>query len=341
MAIKTFEIIEIVNNYSLYSAKMSLNIPECPPSLKNIQCYLKTASEHDSRDPVIAYWCRLHALQVGLKLTTKKTPEETKVLMAIMDWLEEAKKVNKDNDAVSNEVVAQAHLENYALKLFLFADKQDREQNYGKNVVKSFFLAGMIYDVLSTFGELTDEAAQNRKYAKWRAAHIHSCLKNGEMPEPAPQVTDGEQNEAGSSSDGGLTPAAGPAVAPTSFPQDFGFTDGAPSQPTIPTTYSNSLPDPNAAMRAASQLPPVPYTPDPNPGGFVPYDPSQQPQPTPSSTYYGDNSTSVAQLSPEQIAKAQKYCKWASSALNYEDAKTAISNLRNALELLQTGRDPA
>lgn len=49
-----------------------------------------------------------------------------------MDWLEESKKINKDNDAVTNEVAAQAHLENYALKLFLFADKQDREQNYGK-----------------------------------------------------------------------------------------------------------------------------------------------------------------------------------------------------------------
>lgn len=51
---------------------------------------------------------------------------------ALMDWLEESKKVNKDNDAVTNEVAAQAHLENYALKLFLYADKQDREQNYGK-----------------------------------------------------------------------------------------------------------------------------------------------------------------------------------------------------------------
>ncbi|CAF4775927.1 unnamed protein product [Pieris macdunnoughi] len=319
---------------------MSLNIPECPPSLKSIQYYLKTASEHDSRDPVVAYWCRLHSLQVGLKLTTKKTPDETKILMTIMDWLEEAKKINKDNDAISNEVVAQAHLENYALKLFLFADKQDRERNYGKNVVKSFFLAGMIYDVLTTFGELTDEAAQNMKYAKWRAAHIHSCLKNGEMPEAASQLSeDSNQNEAGSS-DGGQAPTQGPAV-PTSFPQEFGFTDSTLSQPTLPTTYSNLLPDPNAALRAASQLPPVPYTPDPNPGGFVPYDPSEQPQPTPSTASYGDNSMLVAQLSPDQIAKAQKYCKWASSALNYEDIKTAISSLRNALELLQTGHDPA
>lgn len=120
-------------------------------------------------------------------------------------------------------------------------------------------------------------------------------------------------------------------------------TPGYPSNPTPPTTTpsnnSNSVPDPNVAMRAAAQLPPIPYTPDPNPGGFVPYDPSQQPPQT--TPFYGDSSGSVAQLTPDQISKAQKYCKWASSALNYEDVKTAINNLRNALELLQTGRDPA
>lgn len=49
-----------------------------------------------------------------------------------MEWLEEAKKIHKENEAISNEVAAQAHLENYALKLFLSADKLDREQNYGK-----------------------------------------------------------------------------------------------------------------------------------------------------------------------------------------------------------------
>ncbi|KAJ0180039.1 hypothetical protein K1T71_004630 [Dendrolimus kikuchii] len=314
---------------------MSTNIPECPPSLKPIQHYLKTASEHDTRDPVVAYWCRLHALQVGLKLTSKKTAEETKLLVGLMDWLEQTKKTQKDNEAISNEVAAQAHLENYALKLFLFADKQDREQNYGKNVVKAFYTAGMIYDVLSTFGELTDEAVQNRKYAKWKAAYIHNCLKNGETPVPGPlQSEDEETNE-----DGGSTTNSDSQPAPPTNPT-MGFTSAADTPPTIPTSFSNSLPDPNAAMRAASQLPPVPYTPDPNPGGFVPYDPTQQPEPPQPAPLYGDITT-LPQLSPDQISKAQKYCKWASSALNYDDIKTAIGNLKNALELLQTGHDPA
>ncbi|KOB78527.1 Uncharacterized protein OBRU01_02198 [Operophtera brumata] len=316
---------------------MSANIPECPPSLRSIQHYLKTAAEHDNRDPVVAYWCRLQALQVGIKGVSKKTPEESKVLVALMEWLEEAKKVNKDNDAVCNEVAAQAHLENYALKLFLYADKQDREQNYGKNIVKAFYTAGIIYDVLTTFGELTDEAAQNRKYAKWKAAYIHNCLKNGETPVP-----EGAQDDSETTS----TDPPAPADTPSDAPQAPGFADpqsfsGGFAGGFTPNPASPSIPDPNAAMRAASQMPPVPYTPDPNPGGFVPYDPSQQPQPIPPTNLYSDSSSALPQLSPDQISKAQKYCKWASSALNYDDIKTAINNLRSALELLQTGRDPA
>lgn len=42
----------------------------------------------------------------------------------------------------------------------------------------------MIYDVLLTFGEPSEESQKNSKYAKWKAAYIHNCLKNGETPMP-------------------------------------------------------------------------------------------------------------------------------------------------------------
>ena len=38
-------------------------------------------------------------------------------------------------------------------------------------------------------------------------------------------------------------------------------------------------------------------------------------------------------------SKAQKYCKFAVSALDYDDSSTAILNLTKALKLLQTGED--
>lgn len=54
------------------------------------------------------------------------------LMTALMDWLEKFKKEHHDNEAISNEIVAQAHLENYALKLFTYADQQDRAANFNK-----------------------------------------------------------------------------------------------------------------------------------------------------------------------------------------------------------------
>ena len=66
-------------------------------------------------------------------------------------------KVHAENDAVVNEVVASAHIENYAMKLFLYADKSDRAGNFTKSVVKSFYSAGILFDVMQCFGEVTPE----------------------------------------------------------------------------------------------------------------------------------------------------------------------------------------
>ena len=49
--------------------------------------------------------------------------------------------------------------------------------------------------------------------------------------------------------------------------------------------------------------------------------------------------TSGVQLGPAEIAKAQKLCKFASSALEYEDVQGAIEYLSQATKLLQTGKD--
>ena len=54
-------------------------------------------------------------------------------------------------------------------------------------------------------------------------------------------------------------------------------------------------------------------------------------------TYIQESHSSVA--SSEQIAQAQKFCKYASSALTYEDVPTAIDNLQKALKLLTNGSE--
>ncbi|KAL5010628.1 hypothetical protein ScPMuIL_012933 [Solemya velum] len=49
--------------------------------------------------------------------------------------------------------------------------------------------------------------------------------------------------------------------------------------------------------------------------------------------------TTGMELTPSQYQKAMKLCKFASSALQYEDSKTAIINLQKALRLLTTGQE--
>lgn len=302
---------------------MAANFPECPPTLKPILHYLKAAQEHDARDVVVAYWCRLYALQVGLKIKTNTDPNETKLLIAVMDWLETRKHELADNESVTNDVAAQAYLENYALKLFMFADKQDRESNFGKNVVKAFYTAGLIYDVLQTFGELTEEVFQNRKYAKWKAAYINNCLKNGETPIPGPMHEEGDEPSESSN--------AGP---PPSQPS-FGFQDPGTSfePPQPPSDFPSDLPSLNDV---AKSLPSPPSEPEKSPGGFQAYVPATGGE---SMYQLPAQPTGDVHITAEQIVKAQKYCKWAASALTYDDVRTAIENLQKGLTLLTTGQD--
>nr|XP_051710225.1 vacuolar protein sorting-associated protein VTA1 homolog isoform X2 [Oryctolagus cuniculus] len=242
-------------------------LPPLPPQFKSIQHHLRTAQEHDKRDPVVAYYCRLYAMQTGMKIDSK-TPECRKFLSKLMDQLEALKKQLGDNEAITQEIVGSAHLENYALKMFLYADNEDRAGRFHKNMIKSFYTASLLIDVITVFGELTDENVKHRKYARWKATYIHNCLKNGETPQ----------------------------AGPVGIEEDNGVTSNTiqPAPQTIPAI------DP-ALFSTVSQ---------------------------------GD-----IRLTPEDFARAQKYCKYAGSALQYEDVSTAVQNLQKALKLLTTGRE--
>lgn len=246
-----------------------------------------------------------------------------------MDQLEAFKKDHRDNEAITNDVVAQAHLENYALKLFQYADKNDREGTFNKNVVKAYFTAGRLYDVLETFGELSTEVMQNRKYAKWKATYIHNCLKNGETPIPGPMAGEGDDefNEFMNAAAGGGVPTDEPGPGPS---MGFNLPPAPSASSSAPQDYGIDAFDP-LTLRAPSP----PKDPEKSPGGFKAYVPD-----TPTMPANDDyEETGKSHLGPELMAKAQKYCKWAGSALNYDDVQTAVENLQKALHLLQTGQD--
>uniref|UniRef100_A0A665VTG4 Vacuolar protein sorting-associated protein VTA1 homolog n=1 Tax=Echeneis naucrates TaxID=173247 RepID=A0A665VTG4_ECHNA len=292
-----------------------------PAQLKPIQHHLRTAQEHEKRDPVVSYYCRLYAMQTGMKLDSK-TPECRKFLVKLMDQLESMKKELSDNDSITQEVVGNAHIENYALKMFLYADNEDRSGRFHKNMIKSFYTASLLLDVLSVFGELSEENIQHRKYARWKATYIHNCLKNGETPQAGPIAMD-EDEEFGA--EGASGPAPGIGFTPSPGP--------GPSGP--PTTNYNNIhipPGAHAPANTPAELPP------PTAEGVKPV-PLPRTVPTVDPTLLNAQQQGGVQLSAEDFTKAQKYCKYAGSALQYEDVGTAVQNLQKALKLLTTGKE--
>lgn len=180
-------------------------------------------------------------------------------------------------------------------------------------------------DVLMQFGQLSEEFFQKKKYAKWKAAHINNCLKRGEKPisgPPRERIVDSDDEDS-----------------------DEDYQRIKAARKNIPMGgFSNYAEDPNRSSEF--QLPPPvdspvePTTPS-EPSPVIPtpapsFPPTIAPPPAVTPTPSGGAPISVG---PEQIEKAQKYCKYAGSALNYDDVKSAVDNLQKALHLLQFGKE--
>ncbi|XP_078085551.1 vacuolar protein sorting-associated protein VTA1 homolog isoform X2 [Mustelus asterias] len=279
---------------------------------------------------------RLYAMQTGMKIDSK-TPECRKFLVKLMDQLEIMKKQLGDNESITQDVVGNAHVENYAYKMFLYADTEDRAGRFHKNMIKSFYTASLLYDVLTVFGELTEENIQHRKYAKWKAAYIHNCLKNGETPQSGPiGMEDDEILDIESKGDGSLPQSSNSNMPPESMPTADLSNIQVPPSDQPPSNFSTIHIPPGAHAPA--------NTPAEVPGSSVlPNTPTIQPVPQNipiiDPSLYSVKPQGEVRLTPEDYARAQKYCKYAGSALQYEDVGTAVENLQKALKLLTTGRE--
>lgn len=179
--------------------------------------------------------------------------------------------------------------------------------------MKAFYSCGVLYDILQTFGELTEEAANNRKYAKWKAAYIHNCLKNGETPVPGPMADEDE---------GGNEAVGGEPEETQQSPEDEPLGNiNAPSAEEV-------LNDPE-------KLPSPPQD-DESPSDFKPFIPEVKPELKPFTT---PAPTLNLKLTDDQMTKAQKYCKYAGNSINYDDVPAAVEYLQKALLLLTTGKE--
>ena len=197
---------------------------------------------------------------------------------------------------------------------------------------------------------LLTQLEKKMRYAKWKAVEIDRCLKSGITPTPG-SPNSGPSNSgppnSGLDDDLGGTGAGGPMPQPYSDggdpyppPQQSDRPVPKPRQnfaqdmPPGPSEFSYAPPGP-PSVQDTSVYPPHPTYPDASAGGGTGY-------PDISGgggvgVVGGGGSGGV--LGPEQVSRAQKLIKFATSALDYDDTAGAVDYLTHALHLLKTGKE--
>lgn len=319
-----------------------------------IQQFITVAKQYEAKEPIVSFYVYMHAMQSGMGLA-KGDKSAKGYLGTLIDRMEGIKKhaIERDpssKEAFSDDTVGQAHLEDAALKLFALADNQDRAGNFHKNMIKQFYTSSFLFGALTQFGELSEDIIEKQKYAKYKAADIARCLKNGIQPTAGPPGGDDTELSVPQPAPigfGGYDPSSAPQGTPYAVYPEGGVETYTPPQPTHPHPPPGSVP----VFPPADQSSPVPkprthLPPQNDPPAPTPMQPQQpitpqvqQPLPTATPILQPGSITIHPGLTFKEYSQASKYCRYASSALDYEDAKTAINNLTKALRLLQTGRD--
>ncbi|KAG6637681.1 protein HOMOLOG OF MAMMALIAN LYST-INTERACTING PROTEIN 5 [Carya illinoinensis] len=147
--------------------------------------YLQRADELQKHDPLVAYYCRLYAMERGLRIPqSERTKTTNSLLVSLMKQLE------KDKKSLKLGPEDNLHLEGFALNVFEKADKQDRGGRSDLNTAKTFYAASIFFEILNQFGALQPDLEEKQKYAVWKAADIRKALKEGRRPTPGPPAGD-------------------------------------------------------------------------------------------------------------------------------------------------------
>ncbi|CAE7210055.1 unnamed protein product [Rhizoctonia solani] len=163
-------------------------LTQVPPELKPIAPFLQRADEMRTKDPIISFWCEYYAVKKGLSL--KLGSSGRPFLANLMDSLEATKLALRSHESVTNEEVAYLYVENFADRIFVMADEEDRKGAASRSTAKKFLAAGQFFDLLSAFDNVKSphgpKTVEKRTYAKWRATEISKAFRDGRTPPPPP-----------------------------------------------------------------------------------------------------------------------------------------------------------
>ncbi|KAG8738393.1 hypothetical protein FRC10_006939 [Ceratobasidium sp. 414] len=268
-------------------------LPQVPPELKPIAPFLQRAEEMRSKDPVISFWsvanlvswgcgglilrstrCEYYAVKKGLTLKLSGS-EPRSFLFQLMDSLEATKKALRDHEAITNDDVGHLYVENFADKIFVIADEEDRRGVTSRSTAKKFLAAGQFFDLLSVFEGVKrtqgPKTSEKRTYAKWRATEISKAFRDNRTPPPPPSLAPGATSPLPGASNL-IDPDASqiltmPSVS--SLPAREAPSGSSSTSPPSGATYSRSptSPSPTTAPTSITITSPGPASGTASPGG--------------------------------------------------------------------------
>ncbi|KAI5451314.1 hypothetical protein NCC49_001909 [Naganishia albida] len=236
---------------------MDIPADSVPAELKPVcEQILRRARELRKADPVMSYWCCFSAASASMRLPGKRSHEANKFLMNLLDVLEQMKSSLVDptsgveHSTITDEAAGSAYVENFAMKVFLQADDEDRAGKASKATIRKFVVAAQFMEVLRCFeapNGMRDELEQKQQYARWKAADIAKALKEGRTPTPGPPA--GEENVGTD----GEEPAASTSGTAASPPSTFPSLPDAPSSPKSEAQAAQLPPPPPPARQDSTQ----------------------------------------------------------------------------------------
>ncbi|KAF9872588.1 hypothetical protein CkaCkLH20_10085 [Colletotrichum karsti] len=156
-----------------------------PESLRqaDITRFLNRARQLREHKPAITYWCEYWVInQILAKQLHNVDDESLSYTTNLMDRLEKTKTENAGEEAITDDAVGQAYVEQFAQEAFDRAEKVMRANRVTRTTADTFDAAATFLLLSQIWGPLDDETQKKVKYAKWNAARILKAIKEGKDP---------------------------------------------------------------------------------------------------------------------------------------------------------------
>ncbi|OAA40707.1 hypothetical protein NOR_05795 [Metarhizium rileyi] len=269
-----------------------------PPPLKipEVSRFINRANQLRTIKPAIAYWCEYHAVnQIVTKSLHTNDDDCFAYTKALIERLEATKAERAEDEAIVDNTVGQAYVEQFAQETFGRAERVLRANKVTRQTADTFDAAATFFDLSHEWGTPDPDVLKKIKFAKWNAARILKAIREGKDPnETNPQVQDEEEHpeQIPSPTDQALLQTTSPPVVSVEDVLDAGEPMVAPVQESyFPPTMSHPEPCTSSPLSQSSEPPasdskmrsppaPMPHV----PSSDVQAPPSQQqvpPQPSP------------------------------------------------------------